>query len=206
MKSLVLCSGGIKSAFLAIEAAKEGTVSLMFVDHGQPSVEQELTSLDYIAQRCNAEILQVRLQGFPSQIEQPLLRLLCFFCRAVPVARHYGYHKLYHGLSRDDLSFIVDPKLAEEFITGLQRLLSMSLPEYTNAGLWLGGFEIDTPLRRLHLKHVLRLGNEWKIDWSKIWSCEVGGSKHCGACSKCIRRQKAFIKEGSMEDPTVYAS
>lgn len=205
MKSLVLCSGGIKSTFLAIEAAKEGEVSLMFIDHGQPSLECELAALEYVTKRCNAILLQVKLQGFPSRIEQPLLRLLCFFCRAIPVARHFGYHKLYHGLSRDDLSFITDPKLVEEFIAGLQHLLSMSLPEYDDAGLWLGGFEMDTPLRRLNLEHILRLGNEWKIDWTKTWSCEQGGRKHCGVCPKCLCRRTAFKREGKMKDPTVYA-
>lgn len=205
MKSLVLCSGGIKSTFLAIEAAKEGEVSLMFIDYGQPSSARELAALKYLTQRCRAVLLQVKLRGFPP-LDEPLLRLLCFFCRAVPVARHFNYRKLYYGLNRDDFSHITDPKLVEEFVTGLQHLLGMSLPEHDSAGLWLGGFEMDTPLRKLRLEHILRLGNEWKIDWTKTWSCETDGPKHCGVCPKCVRRQRAFEKEGSMKDPTVYAS
>ena len=205
MKSLVLCSGGIKSAFLAIEAAKEGEVSLLFIDHGQPSMERELAALEQLTERCNSILLKTKLSGFPP-LEHPLLRLLCFFCQTVPIARLFGYHKLYHGLSRDDLSFITDPKLAEEFVTGLQRLLSMSLPEYDDAGLWLGGFEMDTPLRKLKLEHVLRLGNEWKIDWGRTWSCERGGQNHCGECPKCLRRRAAFKREGRIKDPTIYAS
>lgn len=204
MKSLVLCSGGIKSTFLAIEAAKEGEVSLLFIDHKQPSLKQELAALEQLTERCKTILLQIKLNGFPP-LEQPLLRFLCFFCHAVPVARHFGYCKLYYGLSHDDLSFITDPKLAEEFITGLQRLSSMALPEYGATGMWLGGFEIDTPLRKLKLEHVLRLGNEWKIDWSRTWSCERGGQKHCGVCPKCLLRRTAFRREGSMEDPTIYA-
>ncbi len=205
MKSLVLCSGGIKSVFLAIAAAKEDEISLMFIDHGQPSLEREIAAAEYLVKRCGTVLLQTKLQGFPP-LDQPLLRLLCFFGRAIPVARHFGYRKLYYGLSRDDLAHITDPKLVEEFVTGLQHLLSMSLPQHTNAGLWLGGFEMDTPLRKLKLEHVLRLGNEWKIDWRMTWSCEKGGRKHCGVCPKCIRRRTAFVREGSMKDPTDYAS
>ncbi len=205
MKSLVLCGGGIKSAFLAIEAAKEGEISLMFVDYEQPSLKRELVMLEYLTKRCGAILLQVKLRGFPP-LDAPLLRLLCFFCRAIPVARHFNYQKIYYGLSRDDLSVTTDPKLTEEFITGLQHLLSMSLPMHDNVGMWLGCFEMDTPLRKLKLEHILRLGNEWKIDWNTTWSCEGGGQKHCGVCPKCIRRRRAFEREGSMKDPTDYDS
>ncbi len=202
MRSLVLCSGGIKSAFLALEAAKEGAVSLLFIDHNQASREREIAAAEQIAKRCRATLLQVKLQGFPP-LDEPLLRFLCLFCKAIPMARHFNISKLYHGLSRDDLSFITDPKLAEEFITGLQHLLRLSLPAYTDAGLWLGGLELDTPLRRLRLEHILRLGDEWKIDWSITWSCLYGGRRHCGKCVGCIRRKQAFEKEGH-EDPTRY--
>lgn len=205
MKSLVLCSGGIKSAFLAIEAAKEGETSLLFIDHGQASLERELTALEQLTKRSRTLLLQIKLRSFPP-LNAPLLRFLCFFCHAVPVARHFGYRKIYYGLSREDLSFITDPKLVEEFVTGFQHLLSLSLPEYDDKGLWLGGFEMDTPLRKLKLEHILRLGNEWRINWSATWSCEKGGLEHCGTCPKCIRRRLAFEREGSMEDPTVYAS
>lgn len=205
MKSLVLCSGGMKSAFLAIEAAKEGEMSLMFIDYGQPNAPRELAALEYLVERCRTVLLQTKLQGFPP-LDQPLLRFLCFFGRAIPVARHFGYRKLYYGLSRDDLSHITDPKLAEEFVTGLQHLLRMSLPEHNDVGLWLGGLEMDTPLRKLRLEHIIRLGNEWRIDWHMTWSCEKGGKKHCGVCPKCIRRRRAFEREGSMKDPTDYAS
>ncbi len=205
MKSLVLCGGGIKSAFLAIEAAKESEISLLFLDHGQSSTTAEIKALTYIAERCKVTLIQTKLQGFPP-LNQPLLRLLCYFSQAVPIARHFGYHKIYYGINRDDLPYNTDPKLTEEFIKNLQHLLSISLPMHTLEGFWLGELEIDTPLRKLRLEHVLRLGNEWKIDWRKTWSCIKGGIKHCGVCPKCVRRQKAFIKEGSREDPTDYVT
>lgn len=204
MKSLVLCGGGMKSTFLAIEAAKEGEVSLLHVDYGQPNLSQELKASEYITLCSGAPLMQVKLLGFPP-LDQTLLRLLCLFSRAAPIARHFNCQKIYYGISRDDLPHVTDPKLAEEFLIGLQHLLKLATPEYDNTGLWLGRFELDTPLRKLKLEHVLRLGNEWGIDWRKTWSCMHGGKRHCGVCLKCIHRQAAFKIEGSMEDPTEYA-
>ena len=188
MKSLILCSGGIKSTFLAIEAAKEGEVSFLHIDYGQANLQRELEALKYLSQRCSAALLQTKLLGFPP-LDQALLRFLCFFSRAAPVARHFNFRKVYYGISRDDLPRTVDPKLAEEFLMGLQHLLNLTIPEHDNTGLWFGNLELDTPLRKLKLEHILRLGNEWKIDWTKTWSCIYGGIKHCGVCPKCIRRQ-----------------
>jgi len=205
VKSLVLCGGGIKSAFLTIEAAKEGEVSLLYVDYGQPNLSRELEALEHLTQRCKALLLQVKLPGFPP-LDQSLLKLLCLFSRAAPIARHFNYQKIYYGINRDDLPRTADPKLAEEFLVGLQHLLNLAMPNHDNTGLWFGNLELDTPLRRLKLEHILRLGNEWKIDWTKTWSCMYGGKKHCGVCPKCVRRRNAFKLEGSREDPTEYAN
>ena len=204
MKSLVLCGGGIKSTFLAIEASKEGETSLLHIDYGQPNLTRELEALECLVLRCGMLLLQVKLPGFPP-LDQTLLRLLCLFSRAAPIAKHFGYPKIYYGISRDDLPHTADPKLAEEFLIGLQHLLNLAMPDHDNTGLWLGKLELDTPLRKLKLEHIIRLGNEWGIDWTKTWSCMYGGKKHCGVCPKCIRRRTAFKLEGSREDPTDYA-
>ncbi|MNH21254.1 7-cyano-7-deazaguanine synthase [compost metagenome] len=39
----------------------------------------------------------------------------------------------------------------------------------------------------------------------KSWSCYEGGRFHCGECSTCLDRKKAF-KEVGVNDPTVYAN
>ena len=203
MKSLVLCSGGIKSTFLTIEATKDSDVTLLFIDYGQPARAQERAAVYAIAERIKRPVVVTKAQGFPS-LHEPLLRFLCFFCHAAITARQLDCPKIYHGLSRDDIANINDPKLAEEFVTGLQRLLDMSLPNYDHAGLWLGDLEVDTPLRRLRMEHILRLGNEWRISWAQTWSCLCGLTHHCGECTRCLRRKRAFKREANKEDPTYY--
>lgn len=204
MRNLVLCSGGVKSTFLAVEAAKEGEALLLHLTHAHPSQAMEEKAARKIARFCSANIVVKRTEGLPPLVE-PLLRFFGFFCWAVPVARAEQCSTIYYGLSRDDLSFIHDPKTAEEFITGLQNVVHLCLPKHMDDGKWLGSIEIDTPLRRLTLKHVIRLGNEWRINWEETWSCEKAGSFHCGICSKCKRRKRAFLEEGSV-DPTFYSN
>jgi len=204
MKKLVLCSGGVKSSFLAVEMAKEDKTTLLFLDWNQSNRSMEEKAARKIADFCKSELMIEEIKGLPS-IKEPLLRFLAFFCWAVPVAKAHQCQSICHGLSRDDLSHAYDPKTAEEFIAGLQHVLNISLPRYNENGLWLKDTEIDTPLRRLTLKHVIRLGNEWRIKWEDTWSCEMNGVQHCGICNKCLRRQKAFKLEGSV-DPTVYGN
>jgi len=202
MRAMVLCSGGIKSAFLTFEAAKEGETCLLFINHAQPQVQQEWEAVKYLSKACRSPLIRLNLDGFPT-MDQPLLRLLCFFARALPLLRELRCYKLYYGLSRDELPFSIDISTAEEFIVSLQHLLEISLPHYTEEGLWLGNIEMDTPLRRLQLKHVIRLGNEHHISWENTWSCEKDGDLHCGVCTKCLQRKRAFYIEGT-EDPTRY--
>ncbi len=202
MKALVLCSGGIKSAFLALEAAKESEVQLLFLAYGQFSEEREALAVTRIAQRCRAKLAIIKVPTFPPHTA-PLLRFLYFFGHALPIARKYGCRKLYYGISKEDITFVTDPKLTEEFVTGLQHLLDISIAAYTVQGKWLGGVELDTPLRKLQLEHIVRLGNEWKINWQNTWSCNSGERIHCGTCIYCLRRKRAFVREGS-EDPTTY--
>lgn len=203
MKSLVLCSGGIKSAFLTAAAVKEGDVTLLFIDHGQPNVMWERASVLYLTNRHRVKFSETKMKGFPS-LQEPLLRFLCFFSCAAPIARSLQISKLYHGFSRDDMPIITDAKLVEEFIMGLQHLLNISTANYDDAGLWLGRIDLDTPLRRLNLEHILRLGNEWKLNWTQLRTCETAKKLACGVCASCKRRRIAFVREGSRKDPIIY--
>lgn len=41
------------------------------------------------------------------------------------------------------------------------------------------------------------------VDFSKTWSCYVGGETHCGECGTCVERREAFQLAG-LPDPTEY--
>jgi len=202
MKSLVLCSGGVKSSFLAVEASKESEAILLFLDHAQGCRAKEEAAVERIAHLYGCALERRKTVGFPST-EEPLLRFLCFACHAIPVAQKHQCQVIYHGLSRDDLPPAATAGSIEKYAQSLQALLNMSLPWYNGAGQWLGNIDIETPLRRIRMEHIIRLGNEWGIDWTSTWSCMRNGAVHCGECLKCLRRQAAFRREGHIA-PTIY--
>jgi 7-cyano-7-deazaguanine synthase len=50
---------------------------------------------------------------------------------------------------------------------------------------------------------IARRGHELGVDFSKTWSCYVGGDTHCGECGTCVERREAFSLAG-LADPTDY--
>jgi 7-cyano-7-deazaguanine synthase len=50
---------------------------------------------------------------------------------------------------------------------------------------------------------IARRGAELGVDFSRTWSCYVGGETHCGECGTCVERREAFQLAG-LADPTEY--
>lgn len=64
---------------------------------------------------------------------------------------------------------------------------------------------LEAPLRHLSKVGIVQRGAELKIPWKKAesWSCYDGGELHCGQCSSCRARRKAF-EIANVQDPTEY--
>ena len=67
---------------------------------------------------------------------------------------------------------------------------------------------IQTPYRSFHKEDVIRRGAALGVPFELTLSCMNprvvhGGTRHCGACSKCRERHDAFEAAGVV-DPTVY--
>jgi len=118
------------------------------------------------------------------------------------ISSDQGYDLFYCGFSKDE----IEPKYEHglDYIRTLQGTLSIIQPKYDADGFMLPQIEVETPLAYLDLKRVVRLGEEWKVEWTKTWSCEMPQHTfQCGMCRKCLQRQKAF-KDAGVDDPTVY--
>ncbi|MCZ6703332.1 MAG: 7-cyano-7-deazaguanine synthase, partial [Ignavibacteria bacterium] len=63
---------------------------------------------------------------------------------------------------------------------------------------------VKAPFVDLEKSEIVRLGSRLNIPFEKTWSCYKGGSEHCGSCSSCSERKRAFL-ESEIEDPTVYS-
>ena len=63
--------------------------------------------------------------------------------------------------------------------------------------------EILKPFISMTKAEIAKRGYELGIDYSKTWSCYVGGEVHCGQCGTCHERREAFDLSG-IRDPTPY--
>ena len=50
---------------------------------------------------------------------------------------------------------------------------------------------------------IVTLGKKLSVPFRKTYSCYQGGEFHCGVCSTCLERKKAFV-QAKVEDPTEY--
>jgi 7-cyano-7-deazaguanine synthase len=50
---------------------------------------------------------------------------------------------------------------------------------------------------------IVRLGDRLGVPFGETWSCYKGGDVHCGVCSSCRERKRAFLDAG-VSDPTGY--
>lgn len=64
---------------------------------------------------------------------------------------------------------------------------------------------VIAPFVNLTKAQIVRTGSELDVPFENTWSCYAGREVHCGRCSSCIERKKAF-REAGIEDNTVYAT
>jgi len=55
----------------------------------------------------------------------------------------------------------------------------------------------------MNKSEIVKLGAELGVPYKETWSCYKGGRIHCGVCSSCRERKRAF-QEAGVVDPTEY--
>lgn len=199
MKTLVLFNGGLKDTFLAALAGREGKAVLCYFILKRRD-RARLTKVTRLAVTLNLPLRVYDIVESPP-LEEVLLKLLYLTLQAVPFAKKLQCNYIYHGLSQDDDLRIVS--VMDAYMKQLSALIELAQPLYDGKGIWLGQVEVETPLRRLDRARVIRLGNEYNIPWELTHSCDKHDATHCGICRGCLRRRKAFKREGH-DDPTLY--
>src|SRR4029077_4607869 len=97
------------------------------------------------------------------------------------IAAHAGDHAIY-------------PDCREGFMFAMNN--AMQLGTYT-------GVELIRPFIAMTKAEIVAEGHEGGVDYSKTWSCYIGGAEHCGECGTCVERREAFQIAG-VDDPTRY--
>ena len=112
---------------------------------------------------------------------------------AVGYATSLGANRVYYGAHASDRG--VYPDCRPEFVQALERALQLGTD---NAAL-----RIIAPFANMSKADIVRLGTRLGVPYSETWSCYKGGDWHCGVCSRCWERKRAFAEAG-VEDPTKY--
>jgi 7-cyano-7-deazaguanine synthase len=212
----VLFSGGLDSAVLAASEARDQVVHPLYVSTGlawepiereaaqrllsstpfdgrvRPLVPLDLTVRDVYASSHWA------IRGVPPGYDTPdedvylVGRNLVLLTKAAIYCAQHGIERIALG----PLAGNPFPDARPEFFAAAARALSLGLDRQ---------IRVEAPFLALHKADVIRLGHELGVPFELTVSCmnPVGGTVHCGACSKCRERQQAFVEAG-IEDPTEY--
>jgi 7-cyano-7-deazaguanine synthase len=114
-------------------------------------------------------------------------------CVAAGYATAAGINRVYYGAHFSDRG--VYPDCRPEFVSSLEHALRLGTD---NSSL-----RIIAPFIEMTKGDIVRLGTRLGVPYAATWSCYKGGAQHCGKCSSCRERKRAFAKAGVM-DPTGY--
>lgn len=214
MKTLVLLSGGIDSTVLATYLRARGDeISTLTISYGQRHereiaaaiavsrflrVENIVLSIPYLfgdsALKSGGEIEVPSGVYTLETLSQTVVegRNLLFLALAAAVATKIGASQV--GIAVHAGDHAVYPDCRPEFIEGVRQAFSHG---FTTP------LELETPFVDWTKAEIVALGNTLKVPLGLTWSCYQGGETHCGTCSTCRERKRAFSLAG-VPDPTTY--
>lgn len=214
----VLASGGLDSAVLLADFARENTVFPIYVEAGLAWEEQEkraleayvaavaspnfqpLTTLEIPVRRLYGPHWSTTGEGVPNaqapdkDVYLPGRNVLFIGLAAVWCAIHNA-SKVAIG-SLDDNPF---PDATPQFFADYGRLLSRSLSH---------AIELVAPYRHRHKSEIIAAFPDLPLELTLTCMApipEATGPVHCGACNKCRERHDAFVQAG-VADRTRYAA
>lgn len=100
---------------------------------------------------------------------------------ALVIAAHAGDHAIY-------------PDCRPEFMGAMEN--AIQLGTYARV-------HVQRPFITMTKAEIIQRGVELRVNFSRTWSCYVGGEMHCGICGTCLERREAFIQAGVF-DSTKY--
>ena len=217
-KVVVLCSGGMDSVVALYDAARSHEVTAAVSFHyGAKHNDREIPFAKWHADRLGVPHITVPLAFIGEQFESDLLQkggeipkghyeeetmkktvvpfrngiMLSIAggfaeskgAQGLVIAAHSGDHAIYPDCREDFLSAMAD---------------AIRLGTYARV-------EVMRPFVTMTKTEIAKRGHDLGVDFSKTWSCYVGGDVQCGECGTCVERREAFLLAG-ISDPSTYLS
>lgn len=217
--SVILSGGGIGSTVVASRYRRDGPLRWVFVDYGQPAVEQERQAVIAIANALDApDVTTVRIDHLTQLAQRPvgtragsnndprhgvLLRdppnggllgtLLAIGCDCALRVNATGLMiGLFGSPSEGGTTASDGPGWQlhpREFVHAANIFAEATFPVSQTP-------EILAPVVELPAADVVRLGYRFDAPLDLTWSCYLGGETHCGRCPGCVQRFDAFARAG----------
>ncbi|HEX3036305.1 MAG TPA: 7-cyano-7-deazaguanine synthase QueC [Thermodesulfobacteriota bacterium] len=219
-KAVVIVSGGVDSSTLLYKAIRENyeIYALTFI-YGQKH-SKEIKSARRICDGLNVSHKVVDLSTLSevlsgsaltdSNVDIPEVpadsshyetlkativpnRNSIFLSIAIGYAVSIGANHVFFGAHHSDRG--VYPDCRREFVQAFENAERLA---NDNPNLI-----ILAPFVDMNKSQIVKLGAELGVPYKETWSCYKGGKIHCGVCSSCRERKRAF-QEAEVPDPTEY--
>jgi 7-cyano-7-deazaguanine synthase len=221
LTAVAIASGGLDSTTLLYKLRQEGErVSALTFLYGQRhkrevesakeicgllGVEHTLIDLTALKPLFTSSALTnelIRIPNVPESVEHYDTlkttivpnRNAIFISVAVARAISVGANNVYFGVHASDRG--VYPDCRPGFVEALQTALRLGTDNHS--------LRIIAPFLNMTKGDIVKLGTRLEVPYSLTWSCYNGGVKHCGVCSSCRERKRAFLEAG-LNDPTEYS-
>ncbi len=219
-KAVVIASGGIDSSTLLFKTVTENyeTYALTFIYGQKHKKEIDCAKLICDQLKVSHKIIDVSalkeiLSGsalIDSRIAIPNVpadvshyhtlkativpnRNSIFLSIAIGYAVSMGANRVLFGAHHSDRG--IYPDCRPEFVEAFQSAerLANDNPDLS----------VEAPFAHMDKSDIVRLGTKLGVPYQKTWSCYKGDELHCGVCSSCRERKRAFTQSG-VSDPTPY--
>lgn len=216
--TLLVLSGGLDSFVLAHKLSKERRkFRALYLNFGKIVSKKEIAAVKSLSLSLHFPLEIINLAGLsemqlgfvPSEFvdrdeadikEEPTIGDIVYvsgFQMLLGIAAYYaqltGHTSMTLGIIKEQ--FDKYPKLEKVFMSfsDVTTLLNPDLPK----------FAIELPFKNHSKADVVKLGDGLSSKLANSWSCVFGEKVHCGKCSQCLSRKKAF-KVAKIKDSTSY--
>jgi len=219
-KAVVMVSGGVDSSTLCYKAVREGyeVFPLTFI-YGQKH-EREVRSSENICRHLGLSPNIIDLSSARTlfgasaltdrDVEIPKVsatarnyetlsatvvpnRNAIFLSLSVAYSQSIDCDTVFYGAHNSDRG--VYPDCRAEFVSAFEKAERLATDNER--------LTIVAPFIDMDKSGIVRLGARFGVPFEDTWSCYVGSRVHCGTCSSCRERKRAFI-EADVTDPTEY--
>ncbi|GAQ78844.1 hypothetical protein KFL_000190610 [Klebsormidium nitens] len=183
--SVLLLSGGVESATLLYLWKDKSIWPLLWPEGGRCGTESLSAALGISGEVTGRVGEAFRALQAPARLHVPLPhRNLALLSLAASYATQVGCPTLALALNKEDLGSYSSS--SEDFLTNFRRLTTSLTPPLS----------VETPLDHLSKADVIRSGASSGVPYRLSYSCMVGRPLHCGRCSQCKQRRRAFEDAG----------